>query len=138
MGAEELEEGSPMVTGAGSVVAVELALEEEIHAGGRLIEHKLLQLPCIEGHGGPGDREKRLRASPLLPRRAARCRLWAPLLPPRASLPRQGCGGHDGSVARSSVVHSGRNDDDIMAAVLGACSRADNCMAAFPLLQWMK
>uniref|UniRef100_I1R5K0 Uncharacterized protein n=1 Tax=Oryza glaberrima TaxID=4538 RepID=I1R5K0_ORYGL len=128
-----------MVTGAGSVVAVELALEEEIHAGGRLIEHKLLQLPCIEGHGGPGDREKRLRASPLLPRRAARCRLWAPLLPPRASLPRQeGCGGHDGSVARSSVVHSGRNDDDIMAAVLGACSRADNCMAAFPLLQWMK
>uniref|UniRef100_A0A0E0BRB7 Uncharacterized protein n=1 Tax=Oryza glumipatula TaxID=40148 RepID=A0A0E0BRB7_9ORYZ len=48
MGAEELEEGFPMVTGAGSVVAVELALEEEIHAGGCLIEHKLLQLPALK------------------------------------------------------------------------------------------
>uniref|UniRef100_A0A0E0J8Y9 Uncharacterized protein n=1 Tax=Oryza nivara TaxID=4536 RepID=A0A0E0J8Y9_ORYNI len=49
-----------------------------------------------------------------------------------------GCGGHDGSVARSGVVHSGQNSDEIMAAVLGACSRADNGMATFPSLQWMK
>ncbi|BAT16701.1 Os12g0279350 [Oryza sativa Japonica Group] len=43
-----------MVTGTGSVVAVELALEEEIHAGGRLIERKLCNFPALKAMEVPG------------------------------------------------------------------------------------
>uniref|UniRef100_A0A0E0RFZ6 Uncharacterized protein n=1 Tax=Oryza rufipogon TaxID=4529 RepID=A0A0E0RFZ6_ORYRU len=216
-----------MVTGTGSVVAVELALEEEIHAGGRLIERKLCNFPALKamevpgtersgcgrplrcldepyaaGCGCPSSRPElrcplgpkfrslivklmvmvsctlvtgisvdgstsggelwhasacralaRFSANPcmhmclhgawILTRHHARVgedrtgKRW-PEVRKTMLISHLGCGGHDGSVARSGVVHSGQNGDEIMAAVLGACSRADNGMATFPSLQWMK